>query len=119
MTKAEVIAEIVEKTKKEKEDVQEVLESFFKIVKNSMEQDNSIYIRGFGSFVNKKRAEKKARNISKETTMIIKAHYIPSFKPSKIFIEKIKNSDVLKEKIAEEERKKEESQTENNSKSSE
>lgn len=90
MTKADVIAEIADKTGVEKTDVQTTVEAFFSVVKESMAEGNNIYVRGFGSFVNKKRARKIARNISKNTAIVIDEHYIPSFKPSKVFVEKIK-----------------------------
>ncbi len=96
MTKAEVISEIATKTGVNKDDVQKSVEAFFKVVQKSMEDGQNIYVRGFGSFVNKKRAQKVARNISKNTAMIIEAHYVPSFKPAKTFVDKIKNSDKLK-----------------------
>jgi len=92
VTKAEVIAEIAEKTGIDKADVSATVEAFFNVVKNSMADGHNIYIRGFGSFVNKKRARKIARNISKNTAMVIEEHYVPSFKPSRVFINKIKNS---------------------------
>lgn len=92
VTKAEVIAEISQKTGIEKADVLTTVEAFFKVVRDSMAEGNNIYVRGFGSFVNKKRARKVARNISKNTSLIIDEHYIPSFKPSKTFVSKIKNS---------------------------
>ncbi len=95
MTKAEVISEIADKTGIEKTDVAATVEAFFKVVKDSMSNGNNIYVRGFGSFVNKKRAKKVARNISKNTAIIIDEHFIPSFKPSKTFIQKIKNSKKL------------------------
>ncbi|MBY0243846.1 MAG: integration host factor subunit beta [Sphingobacteriaceae bacterium] len=91
MTKAEVISEIASKTGVEKVDVQEAIEAFFKVVKNNMIAGENVYIRGFGSFVVKKRAEKTARNISKNTAIIIPEHYVPSFKPAKVFSEKVKN----------------------------
>ena len=97
VTKAEVIAEIAEKTGIEKADVSATVEAFIKVVKDSMADGNNIYVRGFGSFVNKKRAKKVARNISKNTSIIIDEHFIPSFKPSKTFIGKIKNSKKIKE----------------------
>lgn len=97
MTKAEVISEISEKTGIDKSDVTVAVEAFFNIVKNSMADGNNIYVRGFGSFVNKKRKKKIARNISKNTAIVIDEHYIPSFKPSKVFIEKIKSSHKVKE----------------------
>ena len=96
MTKADVIAEIAEKTGIDKADVSTTVEAFFSVVKNSMADGENIYVRGFGSFVNKKRARKIARNISRNTAIIIDEHYIPSFKPSKVFIEKIKSSDKVK-----------------------
>ncbi|RDC66339.1 HU family DNA-binding protein [Adhaeribacter pallidiroseus] len=95
MTKAEVISEIADKTGIEKTDVAATVEAFFKVVKDSMSNGNNIYVRGFGSFVNKKRAKKVARNISKNTAIIIDEHFIPSFKPSKSFVQKIKNSKKL------------------------
>lgn len=96
MTKADVITEIADKTGIDKADVQVTVEAFFTVVKNSMAEGENIYVRGFGSFINKKRAQKIARNISKNTAMVIDEHYVPSFKPSKIFTEKIKNSPKLK-----------------------
>jgi DNA-binding protein HU-beta len=96
VTKADVIAEIAEKTGIDKADVSTTVEAFFSVVKNSMSNGENIYVRGFGSFVNKKRAKKIARNISRNTAIIIDEHYIPSFKPSKVFIEKIKGSDRVK-----------------------
>lgn len=96
MTKAEVISEISDKTGIPKEDVQATVEAFFSVVKTSMSDGNNIYIRGFGSFINKKRAKKIARNISKNTAIVIDAHHVPSFKPSKVFVEKIKSSHKIK-----------------------
>ncbi|QNL21482.1 integration host factor subunit beta [Hyphobacterium sp. CCMP332] len=96
MTKADVINEIAEKTGIEKADVQITIEAFFKVMKDSMVDGNNVYVRGFGSFVNKKRAKKVARNISKNTAIIIDEHYIPSFKPSKSFVEQVKKSDKVK-----------------------
>ncbi len=92
MTKAEIVAEIAQKTGLEKVNVQEVVEYFMDAVKDSMKKGNNVYLRGFGSFTIKRRAEKTGRNISKNTTIIIPAHNIPSFKPSKTFVEAIKNS---------------------------
>ncbi len=96
MTKADVINEISDKTGIDKADVQATVEAFFTTVKNAMADGDNIYVRGFGSFVNKKRAKKIARNISKNTAIVIDEHYVPSFKPSKIFTEKIKTSSKLK-----------------------
>ena len=95
MTKADVINEISEKTGIDKADVQTTVEAFFSVVKGSMAEGENIYVRGFGSFINKKRAKKIARNISKNTAIVIDEHYVPSFKPSKIFIDKIKGSSKL------------------------
>ena len=96
MTKAEVVQQIADKTGIDKADVYTTVEAFFSVVKNSMSDGENIYIRGFGSFINKKRARKVGRNISKNTAMIIDEHYVPSFKPSKVFVEKVKNSPDLK-----------------------
>jgi DNA-binding protein HU-beta len=92
MTKAEIIAEIAAKTGIEKVDVQETVESFFKVIKGSLQEGENVYVRGFGSFIVKKRAKKTARNISKNTAIIIPEHFVPSFKPAKTFVEKVKNS---------------------------
>ncbi|MCC5921420.1 MAG: integration host factor subunit beta [Cyclobacteriaceae bacterium] len=96
MTKAEVISQIADKTGIDKSDVQTTVEAFFDVVKTSMADGENIYVRGFGSFVNKKRAKKIARNISKNTAIVIDEHFVPSFKPSKVFVEKIKTSDKIK-----------------------
>ncbi len=97
MTKAEVISKIADKTGIQKDDVTQTVEAFFKVVKESMAEGDNIYVRGFGSFINKKRAKKIARNISKNTAIVIDEHYIPAFKPSKVFIEKIKSSKKIKD----------------------
>lgn len=96
MTKADVIAEIADKTGIDKAEVTNTLETFFSVVKDSLAEGENIYVRGFGSFINKKRAKKVARNISQNETMIIDEHFIPSFKPAKIFVEQIKTSDKAK-----------------------
>lgn len=96
MTKADIIAEIAEKTGIDRGDVSTTVEAFFNVVRNNMAEGHNIYIRGFGSFINKRRAEKVGRNISKNTAIVIKEHYIPSFKPSKSFVDKIKSSDKVK-----------------------
>ena len=92
MTKADIINDIAEKTGIEKLTVQVSVEAFMKSVKNSMEKGDNVYLRGFGSFIVKKRAEKTGRNISKNTTIIIPAHYIPAFKPAKTFAEEVKKN---------------------------
>lgn len=96
MTKAEVISVIADKTGIDKADVSATVEAFFSVVKNSMAEGENIYVRGFGSFINKKRARKIARNISKNTAMVIDEHFIPSFKPSKVFVDKIKKSEKVR-----------------------
>jgi DNA-binding protein HU-beta len=92
MTKADIVSKISEKTGIEKLTVQTTVEEFMKSVRKSLEEGNNVYLRGFGSFVVKKRAEKTGRNISKNTTIIIPAHNIPSFKPAKSFVDKVKKN---------------------------
>ncbi len=96
MTKADIVAEIVEKTGLDKADVQLTVESFMKEVKDSLENGNNVYLRGFGSFIIKKRAQKTGRNISKNTTIVIPAHNIPAFKPAKVFMEGVKEKVLVK-----------------------
>tara|TARA_A100001035_G_C27599208_1_gene415662 strand:- start:340 stop:630 length:291 start_codon:yes stop_codon:yes gene_type:complete len=96
MTKADIVAEIAESTGIEKVDVLTVVQSFMNEVKTSLESGENVYLRGFGSFVIKERAEKTGRNISKNTTIIIPAHNIPSFKPAKIFLEGVKTNNKVK-----------------------
>ena len=90
MTKAEIVTEIASKTGIEKVAVQAVVESFMETVKDTMVDGENVYLRGFGSFIIKKRAEKTGRNISKNTTIIIPAHNIPAFKPAKTFVNEVK-----------------------------
>ncbi len=85
MTKADIVSEIAKTTGVEKLQVQTIVEAFMESVKDSMAANNNVYLRGFGSFIIKKRAQKVARNISKETPIIIPEHNIPAFKPSKSF----------------------------------
>ncbi len=92
MTKADIINDIAEKTGIEKVTVQASVEAFMKTVRESMVNGKNVYLRGFGSFIVKKRAEKTGRNISKNTTIIIPAHYIPAFKPAKTFADKVKKN---------------------------
>ncbi len=96
MTKAEVITEIANQTGIDKGDVTTAVEAFFKVVKNKMAEGENIYVRGFGSFVNKRRASKIGRNISRNEAIVINEHYVPSFKPSKVFVEKIKSSEKVR-----------------------
>ncbi len=92
MTKAEIVAEIANKTGIEKVAVQSTVETLMETVKKSMINGENVYLRGFGSFIIKKRAEKTGRNISKNTTIIIPAHNIPSFKPAKSFVNEVKSN---------------------------
>ena len=96
MTKADIVANISEKLGMEKGDVQATIESFTEEVKTSLESGDNVYLRGFGSFVVKTRAEKTGRNISKNTTIKIPAHNIPAFKPAKIFVEGVKSNVEVK-----------------------
>ena len=96
MTKADIVNEVVAKTSLDKNDVQNTLEVFLKLIKNNMIEGKNIYFRGFGSFILKKRAKKIARNISKNTAMVIEEHFIPKFKPAKTFMEKVKKSEAVK-----------------------
>jgi len=91
MTKAEIVADIANKTGVEKITVQKTVEAFMDAIKDSMVSGENVYLRGFGSFTIKRRAEKTGRNISKNTTIIIPAHNIPSFKPAKSFVAEVKN----------------------------
>lgn len=91
MTKAEIVAEIAQRTGLEKVNIQVTVETFMDVLKDSLGQGNNVYLRGFGSFIIKRRAEKTGRNISRNTTVIIPAHNIPSFKPSKTFMNEIKS----------------------------
>ena len=92
MTKADIVTKISNKTGIEKIAVQTTVEEFMKSVRKSLEDGENVYLRGFGSFVVKKRAQKTGRNISKNTTIIIPEHFIPSFKPAKSFVEKVKKN---------------------------
>ena len=91
MTKAEIVSNISKKLGIEKVDVRLVVESLMNEITTSLEDGENVYLRGFGSFIVKRRAEKTARNIKKNTTIKIPAHNIPAFKPSKIFLNGVKN----------------------------
>ena len=90
MTKADIVNEIAKSTGAEKVLVQTIVEAFMENVKNSLVENNNVYLLGFGSFIIKKRATKVARNISKNTTITIPEHNIPAFKPAKSFVAKVK-----------------------------
>ncbi|MCG8696897.1 MAG: integration host factor subunit beta [Bacteroidales bacterium] len=92
MTKADIVNEISKSTGIEKVTVQKTVEAFMEVIKDSLTKEKNVYLRGFGSFIIKKRAQKTARNISKNTTIIIPEHFIPAFKPAKTFVNKVKNN---------------------------
>jgi len=92
MTKADIVNEISKDTGIEKVMVQKTVEAFMESIKDSLADGNNVYLRGFGSFIVKQRAEKTARNISKNTTIKIPAHKIPAFKPAKTFVTEVKNN---------------------------
>ena len=97
MRKADLVATISEKTGVPKVDVLVTLEMFFKEVKSSLSTGENVYVRGFGSFVIKKRAKKIARNISTNTAIILDAHYKPSFKPAQDFCKKVRENNKVYE----------------------
>ncbi|EIY66450.1 DNA-binding protein HU [Bacteroides ovatus CL03T12C18] len=90
MTKADIVTQIAQRTGMEKTIVMTVVEAFMENVKEAMIGGNEVFLRGFGSFIIKQRAEKVARNISKNTTIVIPAHSIPAFKPAKAFLNAVK-----------------------------
>ncbi|MDZ7613339.1 MAG: HU family DNA-binding protein [Flavobacteriaceae bacterium] len=96
MTKAEIVASISENSGIEKADVLRVVEDLMGEIKDSLSKGENVYLRGFGSFIVKERAEKTGRNISKNTTIKIPAHYIPAFKPAKVFVENVKSNVAVK-----------------------
>ena len=96
MTKAEIVNKVSSQTGIEKIAVQKVVEEFMETVKESIEMKEPVYLRGFGSFVVKTRKEKTARNISKNTAIKIPEHKVPTFKPSKVFLDDIENGAVSK-----------------------
>lgn len=90
MTKADIVNEISKRTGVDKVTVLSSVEAFMDVVKESLVKGENVYLRGFGSFIVKRRAQKTARNISKNTTIIIPEHNIPSFKPAKTFVNEVK-----------------------------
>ena len=92
MTKAELVSKIAEKTGVEKLTTLAIVESLMNEIKDSISANEGVYLRGFGTFKPKRRAEKTGRNIKKNTTIIIPAHHIPAFKPAKIFMQEVKNN---------------------------
>lgn len=104
MTKAELANIITIKTGIDRKDVMSIVESLMAEVKNALEREEPVYMRGFGSFIIKRRAEKTARNISRNTTLIVPAHNIPAFKPAKEFVQAVseaqnRNGNDLKKDI--------------------
>ena len=91
MTKADIVSNISDKLGVDRSDVQATVEKFMKEVKISLEKGENVYLRGFGSFIIKTRAEKTGRNISQNTALKIPAHNIPSFKPAKVFVQGVKS----------------------------
>lgn len=96
MTKAEIVAEIVARTGLEKVAVEVTVEAIMENIKANMAKGENIYLRGFGTFLMKKRAEKTGRNILKNTAINIPAHMIPAFKPSKEFVAEVKSKVTVK-----------------------
>lgn len=89
MTKAEIASQIAKTTGIDKASVVTVIEQLMSVVKDSLAHGENVYLRGFGSFIVKQRAAKPARNISKNTTLVIPAHNIPAFKPAPVFKEEV------------------------------
>ena len=96
MTKAEIVSKISDKLGLDRNDVQLTVENFMDEVIKSLETGENVYLRGFGSFIIKTRAEKTGRNISKNTTLKIPAHNIPAFKPAKVFVDGFKDKVKVK-----------------------
>ncbi len=94
MTKADIVNEISRRTGLEKAAVLTTVENFMQIVKETMTDGDNVYLRGFGSFILKTRKKKTARNISKNISIEIPEHQIPAFKPSKVFLEAVKDAEV-------------------------
>ncbi|MCX6197852.1 MAG: integration host factor subunit beta [Bacteroidetes bacterium] len=92
MRKVDIVSQIADKTGVPKTDVLLTLESFFKEVKNSVKNGENVYVRGFGSFIAKKRAQKIGRIISRNESIVIPEHYIPAFKPAQIFVDQVKKN---------------------------
>jgi DNA-binding protein HU-beta len=98
MTKAELISLISKNTGIEKTEVLSIVTSYMDTIKKTLTEGENVYLRGFGSFIVKKRAEKKARNISKNTTITIPEHNIPAFKPARVFMDAISDKKKAKRK---------------------
>ena len=96
MTKAEIVSKVSNNLGLDKNEVLATVENLMEEIKGSLNNGENVYLRGFGSFIVKKRAEKTGRNISKNTTIIIPAHNIPSFKPAKVFVDGVKTNVSVK-----------------------
>jgi DNA-binding protein HU-beta len=92
MRKADLVSRIADKTEVSKADVLITLETFFKEVKDSIAEGENVYVRGFGSFIAKKRAKKVGRNIKANKAIEIPEHFIPAFKPAKVFVDSVKST---------------------------
>ncbi|MBP5667522.1 MAG: integration host factor subunit beta [Salinivirgaceae bacterium] len=92
MTKADIVSEIAKNTGIEKVATLKIVEAMMDSIKNSIEKGDNVYLRGFGSFITKKRAKKTARNITKNTSLVIPEHFIPAFKPAKTFMVKVRDN---------------------------
>src|ERR1041385_4738522 len=102
MTKAQLVNEIADKTGVEKNVALQIVEAAMKVIKTTMADGENVYLRGFGSFTIKHRAQKMGRIISRNTTIIIPEHSIPAFKPAKSFASKVKNTKVKENQTKEE-----------------
>jgi DNA-binding protein HU-beta len=100
MTKATLVTAISKKTGIEKTVALQTVEAMMKIIKGTMTEGENVYLRGFGSFILKRRAQKLGRIISKNTTIVVPAHNIPAFKPAKTFAIKVKNVKAKSKKVA-------------------
>ena len=100
MRKVDLVTKITETTGVPKVDVLVILENFFKEVKNSVKNGENVYVRGFGSFISKKRAQKLGRNIKRNEPIIIPEHYVPAFKPAKVFVDQVKKGNAGSKKQA-------------------
>ena len=92
MTKAEIVSKVSNNLGLDKNEVLATVENLMEEIKSSLNEGENVYLRGFGSFIVKKRAEKTGRNISKNTTIRIPEHHIPAFKPAKVFVEDVKKN---------------------------
>lgn len=97
MTKADIVNEIAAKTGLDRNEVMQTIEAFMVSVKTSLAKGDNVYLRGFGSFIVKKRAQKTGRIISRNTTIVIPEHMVPAFKPAKTFLNKVKDGKVSKQ----------------------